>query len=47
MVSMIQLTWRKYISQMRDIQGRKVMKENKNNKSKEKSDVSCTVLIFD
>ena len=44
-VSVIQRTWRYCISQMRDIQRRKVMNENKNNNNEEKNDVSCTVLI--
>ena len=47
LVCVIQRTWRKCISQMRDMQRRKVMNENRNNKNKEKSDVSCTVLISD
>ena len=43
---MIQGTWSKFISQLRDFQRREVMNENKNNDKRDKSEVSYTVLVF-
>ena len=42
---MIQGTWSKFISQLRDFQRGEVMIENKNNDKRDKSDVSYIVLF--